>query len=119
MTACTTLIYLRSGEICAGSRHVLPAGSGRLPPATDVIKIYPTLERREILLPEHIVFITVIYYLYIVYVIAALWLMDGWRGLRLLTYFRRGNHLFISSCEIRVISTAGFPSTEEMGVGQF
>lgn len=38
----------------------------------DVIKIYSTLERRKILHQEHIFFITVIYYLYAVYVIAAL-----------------------------------------------
>lgn len=77
---CTTLIYLQFGEICAGSHHVLPVDPG---PSTaiDVIKIYPTLERREILLPEHIVFTTVIYYLYSVYVIAGLWLMDRWMAL--------------------------------------
>ena len=90
------MIYLCSGEICAGSRHVLAAGSGRLPPAGDVIKIYPTLERREILLPEHIVFITVIYYLYTVYVIAGLWPVDGWHRCRRLEHqIGRGvNYLF-------------------------
>lgn len=69
-----TLIYLQFGEICAGSHHV-PASEAETAAAASLLcgrnqDISDLGVPCEILLPEHIVFITVIYYLYIVYVIA-------------------------------------------------